>query len=122
MTNTQTYANHVRWYPPFHFVLTPLLLGNLIYWVVRFIQEPGWDKGALVVLAVALMLLMFISRLFALRCQDRLIRLEERLRYKELLDADTAVKASEMRVGHIVALRFASLTWRWQALNTMPGQ
>lgn len=108
MQEAQTYKNHVRWYPPFHFILAPLMLANLIYWIVRFYQNPGWDNGELVVLAVALFLLTFISRLFALRCQDRLIRLEERLRYSQLLDPDTAAKASDLRVSQIIALRFAS--------------
>ena len=108
MDNPQTYANHVRWYPPFHFVLAPLMLANLIYWIVRFYQNPGWDNGALVVLAIALILMMFISRLFALRCQDRIIRLEERLRFQTVLDPETAAKAGGLRVGQIIALRFAS--------------
>ncbi len=104
----QNYNNHVRWYPPFHFVLAPIMLANLIFWIVRFYQRPGWDRGALVVLAIALIMLTFITRLFSLRCQDRLIRLEERLRYDRLLDPETAAKASNLNVSKIIALRFAS--------------
>lgn len=108
MENTQNYSNHVRWYPPFHFVLAPLLLANIIYWIVRFYQNPGWDNGELVIFGVAVLLLAFIARLFAIRCQDRLIRLEERLRYEKLLSSDVAARASDLRVGHVIAMRFAS--------------
>jgi hypothetical protein len=108
MAETQNYKNHTRWYPPFHFVLAPLMLANLVYWIVRFYQNPGWDNGELVILGAALILLMFVARLFALRCQDRLVRLEERIRYEKLLSPDMAAKASDLRVGQIIALRFAS--------------
>ena len=84
------------------------MLAILIYWIVRFFQNPGWDNGELVILGVALILLMFIARLFALRVQDRLVRLEERLRYDRVLDPETAAKAGELSVSQMVALRFAS--------------
>ena len=108
MAETQNYDNHTRWFPPFHFVLSPLMLANLIYWIVRFFQNPGWDNGELVILGVALLVLTFVARIFALRVQDRLVRLEERLRYERLLDPETAAKASDLRVSQIIALRFAS--------------
>lgn len=108
MKEAQTFKNHVRWYPPFHFILAPLMLINLIYWAVRLYQEPGWDKLMLVVLGVALIMLMLISRLFALTNQDRLIRLEERLRYERLLSPELAEKAAALRTHQMIALRFAS--------------
>ena len=108
MKEAQNFKNHVRWYPPFHFVLAPLMLINLIYWAVRLFQEPGWDKGMLVVLAIALILLMLIARQFALTNQDRLIKLEERLRYERLLSPELAEKAAGLRTHQMIALRFAS--------------
>ena len=107
MTETQTYKNHVRYFPLFHFVVTPLLILNLIYQAVRLYQEPSWDRGIWVVLCIVLILMHLAARLQALTAQDRVIRLEERLRYKELLSADLAQKASGLRTGQIIALRFA---------------
>lgn len=108
MAERQTYANHTRWYPLFHFVVVPLLALNFLSHLVRLIMAPSWAMGFWTLLSVTLILLALTARLQALKAQDRLIRLEERLRYRELLDPDTAAKASDLPVGQIVALRFAS--------------
>lgn len=108
MSKTQTYENHVRWYPLVHFVVMPILLTNLIWQIVRFSQEKTWDRGESLLLAVGLMLLSLAARLQALKAQDRIIRLEERLRYKEILPVDLAAEAARLRTGKILALRFAS--------------
>lgn len=108
MKEAQNYRNHVRWFPPFHFVLAPLMAANLIYWAVRLYQEPGWDHAALVILGVSLIFLMLIARLFALKNQDRIIRLEESLRYSRLLTPELKERAGDLRLSQIIALRFAS--------------
>ena len=112
MAETQNYSNHTRWYPLFHFVLIPLLVLNLLSHLVRlFMAAPESGRKALafwVVLSFALILLALASRLQALKAQDRTIRLEERLRYRELLSPELAQKASDLPIGQIIALRFAS--------------
>ncbi|MFM9904346.1 MAG: DUF6526 family protein [Pyrinomonadaceae bacterium] len=108
MAEQQTYANHTRWYPLVHFVITPLLLLNLGYQVVRMYQDPSWDRGVWVVFCVTIALLSLAARLQSLTVQDRVIRLEERLRYKEILGSDIAERAGVLPVGKIIALRFAS--------------
>ncbi|HUF05306.1 MAG TPA: DUF6526 family protein [Aridibacter sp.] len=108
MKEAQNYRNHVRRYPPFHFVLTPLMAVNLIYWAVRLYQEPGWDHAALVVLAISLIILMLVARLFALKNQDRIVRLEESVRYSRLLPGDLLARASGLDLQQVIALRFAS--------------
>lgn len=108
MSEKQTYQNHVRWYPIVHFVLTPILLFNLIWQSVRLYQEPNWDRAENVLMAVAFVILSIAARLQALKAQDRVIRLEERLRFKELLPADLAEKAVNLRTNQLIALRFAS--------------
>ncbi len=108
MSEKQTYQNHVRWYPIVHFVLTPILLFNLIWQSVRLYQEPNWDRAEYVLMAVAFVILSIAARLQALKAQDRVIRLEERLRFKELLPADLAEKAVSLRTNQLIALRFAS--------------
>lgn len=105
---TQTYANHTRWHPPFHFFLVPLLLINFIYAAVGVYRFRDFDHVWLLVLAVVLLALNFVSRINALRVQDRLIRLEERVRYQQVLPAPLAQRAVGLPARQIIALRFAS--------------
>lgn len=104
----QNYSNHTRWYPLFHFVVVPLLALNFLSHLVRLIMSPSWSLFFWTVLGVALILLALAARLQALKAQDRVIRLEERLRYREVLPAELAQRASSLRTGQIIALRFAS--------------
>lgn len=109
MAETQNYQNHVRWYPLVHFFLTPVLLFNFVWQVVRLYQEPNWDRAENLVLAIALIALSVAARLQALKAQDRVIRLEELLRYREVLPPDLGAQAANnLRTGQIIALRFAS--------------
>ena len=108
MENTQNYQNHVRWFPLVHFVLFPILLFNLIWQAVRLYQEPSWDRAEFVLLSIGFILLSLAARLQALTVQNRVIRLEEQLRYKELLSDDLANKAANLKTGQMIALRFAS--------------
>lgn len=108
MAETQNYRNHVRYYPLVHFVIIPLLFLNLIWQIIRFSQEKTWDRAENVLMAIVFMLISMAARLQALRVQDRVIRLEERLRYKEVLPAGLAAQAAQLRMGKILALRFAS--------------
>ena len=108
MPETQNYKNHTRFHAPFHFVLSPLLLFHLIYQIVRLVQEPNFDRAEMVLLAVGLIIMQFLVRLNALRVQDRVIRLEEQLRYERVLPAELAARAADLPLNNILALRFAS--------------
>ena len=112
MDNSQNYSNHTRWFPLFHFVVMPLLLLNLLSHIVRlFLAAPESGRKILafwVLLSLVLILLALASRRMALTVQDRVIRLEERLRYREVLSADLAARAADLPIGQIIALRFAS--------------
>lgn len=105
---TQTYSNHTRWHPPFHFFLAPVMLINLIWAIVLFFRSPGWTEGWWVVMSLAFVVLASLVRLNPLKAQDRIIRLEEQLRYQQVLPADLARQAPKLTRGQIVALRFAS--------------
>ena len=112
MPETQNYQNHTRWFPLFHFVVMPLLLLNFLSHLVRlFMAEPYSGRKALafwVLFSLVLILLGLAARLMALKVQDRMIRLEERLRYRELLSPELAARTSDLPLKQIIALRFAS--------------
>jgi hypothetical protein len=105
---TQNYSNHVRFVPPFHFVALPILAINLIYSIYRVIHIFSWENLLSLLLAVAFVLIALFGRLFALSVQDRVIRLEERMRMAQLLPADLRARINEFEPGQLVALRFAS--------------
>ena len=104
----QTYANHTRWHPLFHFFVLPVMLINFVWAIIECVRNPGRNQVWGIVVAAALVGLAFIARTNSLKVQDRIIRLEERLRYQQLLPADLARQAGSLAVGQIIALRFAS--------------
>ena len=69
---------------------------------------PSWDRVELIILAITFILLGLAARVQALKAQDRVIRLEEQLRYKDVLSKDLAEKAEHLKTGQMIALRFAS--------------
>ena len=108
MADTQTYSNHTRWYPLFHFVVMPLLALNFLSHLVRLFMAPSWALGFWTLLGITLILLALASRLQSLKAQDRVIRLEERLRYRDVLSPELAARANGLHIGQMIALRFAS--------------
>ncbi|HEY4049673.1 MAG TPA: DUF6526 family protein [Acidobacteriaceae bacterium] len=103
----QNLQNHVRTDPVFHFLLLGLLLLNIILCAVHFYYQRDWFSAWLVVVATALLILLFKMRTYPLRVQDRIIRLEERLRLSLLAPPDLRPRISELTEAHLVALRFA---------------
>jgi hypothetical protein len=108
MPQTQTYKNHARFFPPFHFFVLPVLLVNFLNSIRHVWNRPMRDTWFELVVAVALMLLAFSSRAQALAVQDRVIRLEMQLRLRGILPMDLQGRISELGRHHFVALRFAS--------------
>ncbi|MCD9187278.1 MAG: DUF6526 family protein [Pyrinomonadaceae bacterium] len=108
MAETQDYQNHTRYFPLVHFVITPLLFINLIWQIVDLSRFKTWDEANDLLIAVVLMLMSIAARAQAMRAQDRVIRLEERLRYREILPNDLFERSKSLRTGQIIALRFAS--------------
>jgi hypothetical protein len=103
----QSLENHARYVPLYHFLLTLLLLVNLGYWVRAMLAGFTGLRLAGLVVAVALFILFFYARQFALTVQDRVIRLEMRLRMERLLPADLMARFGELEPRQLVALRFA---------------
>ena len=99
----QTRANHMRLDPLFHFVLAPGLILFLIWTVVHFIRHVGSEPAMFVVIALLLFVMALRVRPYALKVQDRVIRLEERLRLERLCG-----RIPELTEAQWIALRFAS--------------
>ncbi|MGH9534460.1 MAG: DUF6526 family protein [Terriglobales bacterium] len=108
MSQTQSFENHARFYPLFHFFVAPILLLNVVWSVVRVTRGVSFETAAALLVALALLGLAFAARLMALRVQDRVIRLEMRLRMRELLPPELRARIPEFTVDQLIALRFAS--------------
>ncbi len=104
----QSYANHTRWHAPFHFFAAPLFLLYFIFAAVQLYRFRDLDHLAWLLLAAGFIVVTAMTRTNSLRVQDRLIRLEESLRYRQVLPPALAERASALPPGQIVALRFAS--------------
>jgi hypothetical protein len=114
-TKPQTLANHTRWDPPFHFFVLPIFALALILTLVHFFAHitegdirDHIHAFLLVLLALALLMLMFKVRLYSLKVQDRVIRLEERLRLMQLLSEPLRSRIPELTEDQLCGLRFAS--------------
>src|SRR5512141_208060 len=91
----QTYENHARFVPMYHLVAGPILLINFLWCAYRALTRAGADSAIALLLSVALIIMYLFARVFALTVQDRVIRLEMRLRLRELLPADLAIRIPE---------------------------
>lgn len=105
--NPQSFANHTRWHPPFHFFVMPVMLINFIWAIVDFVETPGRNSGWWIVVSLALVVLTLLVRTNSLKVQDRLIRLEEKLRYQQVLSPQVMLQTGTLTPAQIVALRFA---------------
>ena len=106
----QNFANHTRFVPPYHFVAAPIFLLNLGWAVYSLIGVYTVQAFLNVLVAIALVILFLCARLFALKAQDRVIRLEMRLRMKELLPEEMQGRINDFTATQMVGLRFASDT------------
>jgi cell division protein FtsL len=104
----QNFSNHVRWVPGFHLFVMPVMALNFGWSIYRW-KVAGFSLDAFinVLTAAALIMLMLYARMFALKVQDRVIRLEERMRLEKLLPADLKPRIEEFTSGQLVAMRFA---------------
>ena len=111
----QSFAHHTRWDPPFHFFILPVFVVGLIMTLIHFFAHitegdfrDHFHDFLLILLATALLLLVFKVRLNSLKVQDRVIRLEERLRLSQLMSEPLRSRIPELTVDQLCGLRFAS--------------
>ena len=104
----QNLKNHGRLDPPYHFVLFFVLLANLIISIVHVVRHPGFHSAWFVVLSVAAILALLKMRLYPMKVQDRVIRLEERMRLQALAPAEWHTQIYRLSEDQLIGLRFAS--------------
>jgi len=104
----QTFANHSRLDPLFHFVVLPVFGLAAIGGTIHFLWRPSFHTAAFFVISVAAVIGALKIRLYALKVQDRVIRLEERLRLSSLLQEPLRSRIPELTESQLIALRFAS--------------
>jgi len=105
---TQNFENHAKFVPAFHIVVLGIFTVNLGWSLYRVAHAFSTETVVSLLLAVAFILLALYARIFALTVQDRVIRLEMRLRMQQLLPSELRPRISEFSVSQLVALRFAS--------------
>jgi hypothetical protein len=106
----QSYKNHARYVPLFHFVTLPILLYIFVWSIINLIHALGgngriYEAALMVAFSFAVLLTAFLARIFALKAQDRAIRAEQNLRHFAMTGKLMDARLSPLQ---IVALRFAS--------------
>src|SRR5260370_7731474 len=104
----QDFKHHGRLHPPFHIVTFLLLFANLVAAIVHLVRHFGPWNVWLLVLSIGVFVPYFIIRQYATKLQDRIIRLEERVRLRELSPAEWRPQIVKLTVGQLVGLRYAS--------------
>jgi hypothetical protein len=103
----QSFEHHTRWVPPFHFGVLMILAVNLLWSLYQLFRAPSWPTILTTLLALAFLGTAIYARNFALSVQDRVIRLELRLRLERLLPADLKTRIPDLSTNQFVSLRFA---------------
>ena len=104
----QNLKNHVRVVPVFHFFVLPMLMVNFVWAAIRAAHFFNAGTVIYALTAAALLLAALYGRMFALTVQNRVIRLEMRLRMQQLLPADLQPRINQFTLAQLIALRFAS--------------
>lgn len=108
MSETQNYQNHVRRLPLQYNLMGLIVTVNILWSGYRLFGEMTGDRVMAFLVSLALFIMALSARTQTLTVQNRVIRLEMRLRLRELLPADVAARALALPMSQLVALRFAS--------------
>jgi hypothetical protein len=104
----QTYANHAKWDPAFHFFLVPVAVASFITALIHLFRWPSLGSTWLLVLSLAFVVTISRMRAYGTGVQDRVIRLEERLRLSQVLEEPLRSRIGELSDRQLIGLRFAS--------------
>jgi hypothetical protein len=108
MSETQSLKNHARLDPAYHVLLLALYVLNLVYAGFHVYRQPSLSSGWYVVLSVLAIVPLAKIRTYPLKVQDRVIRLEERLRLQALAPQELHTQLYRLTEDQLIALRFAS--------------
>ena len=108
MSETQDFKHHGRFDPLYHFFLATVSIATIVIAVIYCIRHFCFNSVWLVVVSVAFFLALFRMRQYPLKVQDRVIRLEERLRLEALAPAEWRPQISRLSEDQLIGLRFAS--------------
>ena len=104
----QTFKNHVRFDPAYHAFIVPAAGINVLVAIWNVFRNPSLAAAWFVILAIAAVVAVLKLRLYPLKAQDRIIRLEEQLRLFQLLPQGLRGRCVELTEAQLIALRFAS--------------
>ena len=114
MPAAQNYKNHVRWDPAWHFFMVPMLMINIAFAAFKLVHDwhlksnHHYMFGWWLILSIVFFMAFMKARMYPLKTQDRIIRLEERLRLAALLSADDLAASQALTESQLIGLRFAS--------------
>ena len=107
----QQYKNHVRYYPPHHFIFYPVI-GLLLFIGIRGAWLDAANQWLWLMVTLLIVIVGWLSFMmrqhYALTCQNRIIRLELRLRYYQLTQQRLENFESKLSFKQLAALRFAA--------------
>src|SRR5580658_5963641 len=104
----QSFKNHARFDPPFHLVLATVLVVNIVIVTTLLVKNFNIYTSWLLILSIAAWIPVLKIRLYPLKVQDRVIRLEERLRLQALAPAEWHAQIYRLTEDQLIGLRFAS--------------
>ena len=108
MSKTQSLKNHARFDPAYHFFLFGVYLLNLVYASIHLHRQPSYSSGWYLVLSLVAIVPILKLRLYPLKVQDRIIRLEERLRLQSLAPQEWHAQIYRLNEDQLIGLRFAA--------------
>jgi hypothetical protein len=108
MSEPQSLKSHGRYDPPYHFFLAAVVIANIVIAVINAVHHFRFYPVWLVVLSLAALVAVFRFRQYPLKVQDRVIRLEERLRLQALAPAEWHTQIYRLTEDQLIALRFAA--------------
>lgn len=106
--SAQSFENHAKMVPLYHYWATGFLMGPTLYFLYLTITSFSLTNIMLLSFAIGVNIVGLFSRLFPLGVQDRVIRLEERMRMERLLPDELKSRINEVSTDHLIGLRFAS--------------
>lgn len=106
--SVQSFDSHAKMVPLYHYWATALLIAPIVYFLIQTVTSFSIANLMLLSLAIGVIIVGLFSRVFPLGVQDRVIRLEERMRMERVLPQELKPRINEVSTDHLIGLRFAS--------------